>query len=95
MLHCHSFGDSEPLALRGLSPRRQASLWDRLSEIECPILVLTGALDDKYTTITKETAARIEGARRVVIPEAGHNAHAERPAAFLDALRRFLADTAE
>lgn len=81
-------------ALRGMSPGRQASFWDRLDEIDGPTLVLAGALDDKYTAITEEAAARIEAARRVVIPEAGHNVHAERPAAFLNALERFLSDTA-
>lgn len=97
MVRTRSENDPSELAraLRGLSPGRQASFWERLTEIECPTLVLTGALDEKYTTITQETAARIDPARRVVIPKAGHNVHAERPAAFLNALRRFLADTAQ
>ena len=59
------------------------------------VLVLAGALDDKYTAITKEVAARIETVRRVVIPQAGHNIHAERPAAFRDVLRPFLPETEE
>lgn len=80
-------------ALRGMSPGRQTSFWDRLDGIECPTLVLTGALDDKYTTITETTAARIDPARHVVIPDAGHNVHAEWPSAFLNALRRFLSGT--
>lgn len=82
-------------ALRGMSPGRQVSFWDRLDEIDDPTLVLTGMLDEKYETITKKTAARISPAWHVVLPDAGHNVHAERPAAFLDALRTFLADTAK
>ncbi len=81
-------------ALRGMSPGRQTSFWERLDEIACPTLVLTGALDDKYAAITEETTARIEAARRVVIPGGGHNVHAERPTAFTEALTQFLAATA-
>jgi 2-succinyl-6-hydroxy-2,4-cyclohexadiene-1-carboxylate synthase len=77
-------------ALRGLSPGAQPSLWGRLPDLDVPTLVLTGALDDKYTTITERTAQQIERARRVVVPRAGHNVHAERPQAFLAHLGHFL-----
>ena len=97
MVQTRSTNDPQELAraLRGLSPGRQTPFWDRLDEIDCPTLVLAGALDDKYTAITEEVAARIETARRVVIPQAGHNVHAERPAAFRDVLRPFLPETEE
>jgi len=96
MVRTRSENDPQELAraLRGMSPGRQTSFWDQLDEIECPTLVLTGALDDKYMTITETTAARIDPARYVVIPDAGHNVHAERPSAFLNALRRYLSETA-
>jgi len=81
-------------ALRGMSPGQQTSFWSRLGEIDCPTLVLTGALDDKYAAITEETAARIDTAQRVVLPKAGHNVHAERPSSFLEVLHQFLTDTA-
>ena len=87
--------DSEELAraLRGLSPGRQPSLWPHLGDLSVPTLVLTGALDDKYADITAEAAARMPGARRVLVPEAGHNVHAERPQAFLSRLVHFLHTT--
>lgn len=80
-------------ALRGLSPGEQPSLWDRLSDLSVPALVLTGELDEKYRRITRETAHRINGARQVVVPDAGHNVHAERPQAFLAHLVQFLQST--
>ncbi|MFB6271368.1 MAG: 2-succinyl-6-hydroxy-2,4-cyclohexadiene-1-carboxylate synthase [Salinibacter sp.] len=97
MVRRRSENDPQELAraLRGLSPGRQASFWERLGELACPTFVLTGALDDKYAAITNETAARIDSARRAVVPETGHNVHAERPSAFLKTLRRFLADPPE
>jgi 2-succinyl-6-hydroxy-2,4-cyclohexadiene-1-carboxylate synthase len=80
-------------ALRGLSPGAQPSLWNRLPDLDVPTLVLTGALDDKYRAITEKTAQQIPEARRVVVPGAGHNVHAERPQAFLAHVGRFLDDT--
>ena len=96
MVRLRSKNDPEELArvLRGMSPGRQKSFWGRLNEIEVPTLLLTGTLDEKYMTITEEIAARIDGAQRVVLPEAGHNVHAERPVAFLNAVRDFLVDPA-
>lgn len=96
MVQTRSTNDPQELAraLRGMSPGRQGSFWDELDEFDGPTLILTGALDDKYVDITDEAAPRIDPVRRVVIPGAGHNVHAERPTAFLDVLEQFLTDTA-
>ncbi len=80
-------------ALRGLSPGRQESLWDRLTDLPMPTLLLAGVLDEKYDRITERVARQIEHAHRVLVPEAGHNVHAERPQAFLAHLVRFLNST--
>lgn len=80
-------------ALRGLSPGEQPSLWNRLPDLDVPTLVLTGALDDKYRVITEKTAQRVPNARRIVVPKAGHNVHAERSQAYLVQLGRFLDET--
>lgn len=80
-------------ALRGLGPGSQPSLWSELETVRDPALVMTGALDKKYEGITLETAQRLPDARRVLVPEAGHNVHAERPQAYVAELCRFLANT--
>lgn len=87
--------DSSELAraLRGLGPGHQPSLWGKLGELSMPTLVLTGTLDEKYQRVTEETVQRIPDARRVVVPRAGHNVHAERPQAFLSHLVQFLTNT--
>lgn len=81
-------------ALRGLSPGRQPPLWDRLQDLLPPTLVMTGTLDDKYTETTARAYTQIPNARRVLVPRAGHNVHAERPQAFLAHLVDFLRTTA-
>lgn len=80
-------------ALRGLGPGNQPSLWERLADLHMPTLVLTGALDKKYLRVTKETASRLRDSHRVVVPNAGHNVHAERPQAYLAHLVQFLETT--
>jgi 2-succinyl-6-hydroxy-2,4-cyclohexadiene-1-carboxylate synthase len=88
--------DPEELAraLRGLSPGRQPPLWGRLQDLAPPTLVLTGALDEKYAETTAQVYTQIPNGRRVLVPEAGHNVHAERPQAFLAHLDDFLRTTA-
>ena len=77
-------------ALRGLSPGRQPSLWKHLPDVPDPTLVITGAWDEKYTKITERAAAASPHIERQLVPDAGHNVHAERPEAFLDRLQAFL-----
>jgi 2-succinyl-6-hydroxy-2,4-cyclohexadiene-1-carboxylate synthase len=77
-------------AVEGFSPGRQASLWERLPDLQIPTLALTGALDPKYPDLIRrmgEQAPRVESA---LVEGAGHNVHAERPAAFQRRVRRFL-----
>lgn len=95
MVARRSTNDPDELAraLRGLSPGEQPSLWDRLSDLSVPTLVLTGELDEKYASITAQTAEQIDAARRIFVAEAGHNVHAERPQAFLAELVQFLSST--
>jgi 2-succinyl-6-hydroxy-2,4-cyclohexadiene-1-carboxylate synthase len=77
-------------ALQGFSPGRQSPLWNDLSDLAMPTLLLTGALDPKYPDVTARSAERIPDARRVLVPDAGHNVHAERPAAYRQAVKDFL-----
>ena len=67
------------------------SVADRLGEIRCPVLVLSG--DRDYTPVeAKERYVRlIPKARLEVIPDAGHAWTLERAELVNDALRRFLA----
>jgi 2-succinyl-6-hydroxy-2,4-cyclohexadiene-1-carboxylate synthase len=77
-------------ALRGFSPGRQSPLWNDLSDLAMPTLLLTGGLDPKYPDVTARAAERIPDARRILVPDAGHNVHAERPAAYRQAVKDFL-----
>lgn len=66
-------------SLRGMGQGAGESLWPRLAAIRAPALVVTGALDLRYTAIGARLAAAIPAARQVVIAGAGHAVHRERP----------------
>jgi len=69
----------------------QGTLAPRLGEIRCPTLVLVGAGDGSFLDAAAELAAGIPGARRVDVPDAGHQPQLENPAAWMAALRDHLA----
>lgn len=82
-------------AIRELSPGRQPPVWNRLSNLKMPVLLVAGSLDEKYVRLGQQMAARLPRARLEVVPAAGHAVHLEQPARFARLLREFLkeADT--
>lgn len=71
---------------------RPLGLAERLGELSLPVLVITG--DDDRIVPTEESirlGGDIPGASLVVIPNAGHLPHEEKPEAFMQAVRAFLA----
>ncbi len=66
-------------------------VWDRLAELELPVLLLAGALDEKYVAAGRRMAsAAAERRRSRTIPEAGHAPQLEGPDAVAAELRAFL-----
>jgi 3-oxoadipate enol-lactonase len=62
-----------------------------LAHIAVPTLVIAGENDTNAPApMMERMAARIPGARFVVVPDAGHLANLEQPSAFDAALRDFL-----
>jgi pimeloyl-ACP methyl ester carboxylesterase len=65
---------------------------DRLTEIQCPTLVVWGREDSILPVLDAEEFARlIPETRVVIIDHTGHAPMLERPAVFNDLLRRFIA----
>jgi 2-succinyl-6-hydroxy-2,4-cyclohexadiene-1-carboxylate synthase len=78
-------------SLRGMGQGAQPSYWDRLSEIDVPVLLMAGALDRKFVGIAGQMGIRIADATLSIVPEAGHVVHLERPDEFFSDVREFLA----
>lgn len=77
-------------ALRGLGTGALPGLWGRLDEVECPVLLLVGALDTKFVRIARDMAPDLRGARLEEVDGVGHTIHLEAPQAWLDRVGRFL-----
>lgn len=77
-------------SLRTAGTGAQESLWDRLAEIEVPVLVLAGALDDKFTSIGRAMAERLSDATFATVAGAGHAAHSEQPESVADTIATWL-----
>jgi len=54
-------------------------LWPRLKELRCPVDLVTGEHDEKFTRLAREMGAHLPKARHSVIEGAGHAVHLERP----------------
>jgi pimeloyl-ACP methyl ester carboxylesterase len=77
---------------RGMLTQHDARVISSLPEIKVPSLVLVGANDQPFLAASDYMAAKIPGAKKVVLPDAGHAANIDQPAAFNAAVLGFLAD---
>jgi 2-succinyl-6-hydroxy-2,4-cyclohexadiene-1-carboxylate synthase len=79
-------------SLRLAGTGTQHPLWDRLGELDLPVLIVTGGRDAKFTELGRRLGAALgPKARRVVIDDAGHAPHLQRPDTVAAAVRAFLA----
>jgi pimeloyl-ACP methyl ester carboxylesterase len=79
------------LAARGMLAQFDSRVIESLETIRVPTLVLVGERDEPFLGATDYMAAKIPGARKVVIPAAGHAANIDNPPAFNAAVADFLA----
>lgn len=71
----------------------QEPLWERLSDLTMPVLLVVGELDEKFTRIAHQMALRTgANATVAVIAHAGHAAHLEQPGAVVVSLRAWLTE---
>ena len=78
-------------AARGMLAQEGSALIDALPQIAAPTLVLVGSEDTHFLAAADYMTGKIPGARKVVIPGAGHAANLDQPAAFNAAVADFLA----
>jgi pimeloyl-ACP methyl ester carboxylesterase len=78
-------------AARGMLAQTDGRVIESLPSIGVPALVLVGARDEAFLAATDYMAARIPGAEKVVLADAGHASNIDQPAAFNAAVRSFLA----
>jgi pimeloyl-ACP methyl ester carboxylesterase len=77
-------------AARGMLTQRDARVIEVLPDIKVPSLIVVGADDAPFLAASDYMAAKIPGAKKVVIPAAGHAVNIDQPEAFIDAVLPFL-----
>jgi 2-succinyl-6-hydroxy-2,4-cyclohexadiene-1-carboxylate synthase len=77
-------------SLRGFGTGRMGFLGSKFAQISYPVLLITGELDTKFTTINQEMVERFRSANHRIIKNAGHNTHIEEPGRFVLITNDFL-----
>ena len=86
----HRSADGLIRAARGMLTQHSARVIESLPGIRVPALVAVGAEDEPFLNPTDYMAAKIPGAVKIVIPNAGHAANIDQPEAFNRAVAEFL-----
>ena len=75
--------------------RDPLELWERLTHITCPTLLVRGAESDVLSPeLAQRVVAALPDGRLVEVAAAGHTVPGDRPAEFVEVVRRFLASPA-
>ncbi|NWF88543.1 MAG: 2-succinyl-6-hydroxy-2,4-cyclohexadiene-1-carboxylate synthase [Ignavibacteriaceae bacterium] len=77
-------------SLKGFGTGVMPPLHDKLHLIDCKTLLITGELDKKFTQLNSELVNSFPSAKHVVVSNAGHNVHLEKPEEFVRAVNEFL-----
>lgn len=77
-------------SLKGFGTGVMPSQYDNLKYVLCPVLLITGKLDIKFSGINKNIAPLFPEATHIVIEGAGHNVHFEKPEEFTKPFIDFL-----
>ena len=77
-------------AARGMLVQHDSLLIDSLPGIAVPTLVVVGSEDKHFLGAADYMVGKVAGARKIVIPDAGHASNLDQPAAFNAALGEFL-----
>lgn len=77
-------------SLRSCGTGTQAPLWNRLTALTQPLLVVAGARDEKFLALARRMAVLAPQARLEIIADAGHSAHLEQPSALANVLAHWM-----
>jgi 2-succinyl-6-hydroxy-2,4-cyclohexadiene-1-carboxylate synthase len=78
-------------SLRAMGQGEQPPLFDDLPSLSMRVLIVVGAMDTAYCLLGREIARVTPHARLVIVPDAGHAVHLERPEEFRRTVLEFLA----
>ena len=77
-------------SLRGMGTGQQPSLWHDLDQLDIPILLLAGDLDQKFVTIGKQMLTTLPNATMKIVANTGHTIHFEKPNLYRQLITNWL-----
>ncbi|QOR65983.1 2-succinyl-6-hydroxy-2,4-cyclohexadiene-1-carboxylate synthase [Cytobacillus suaedae] len=77
-------------SLIGMGTGSQPSYWDRLNQLEIPVLLICGEIDQKFCEIAKQMSKKLPNAKVEKITGVGHAIHVEHPKFFGKIVSEFL-----
>jgi len=77
-------------SLRGFGTGRMDYHNRKYNQINCPVLLITGELDTKFTKINSMLKKKFKNVQHKKIKNAGHNTHLEEPKRFVETANKFL-----
>ena len=79
------------MSLRTMGTGTQEDLWEKLSQLPMPVLLVTGEEDYKFSQIAAEMKALIgTTAQHIQIPQCGHSVPFQKPAEFCSVVSQFI-----
>lgn len=92
--HGHHDPTGLALAARHILTQHGPEVIESLGSVAVPTLVLVGEMDKPFLKAAEYMASRIPGAKKVMLPGAGHAANIDQPEAFNQAVEDFLGNLA-
>jgi 2-succinyl-6-hydroxy-2,4-cyclohexadiene-1-carboxylate synthase len=77
-------------SLRGFGTGTMIIPPEKLKNINAKVLLITGELDVKFTSINSKLVKQFRSAHHKIIKSSGHNTHLEEPKAYLEVVNKFL-----
>ncbi|MEI5908769.1 2-succinyl-6-hydroxy-2,4-cyclohexadiene-1-carboxylate synthase [Bacillus spongiae] len=77
-------------SLLGMGTGQQPSYWEKLHEVQCGVLLLTGSLDEKFNCIALEMEKILPNVQYIQVENAGHAIHVEQSKKFGTIVKEFL-----
>ncbi|MBY0146485.1 2-succinyl-6-hydroxy-2,4-cyclohexadiene-1-carboxylate synthase [Neobacillus niacini] len=77
-------------SLLGMGTGSQPSWWEKLSLLNCEVLLVTGNKDEKFCKITEKMLKDLKNASSIIINDSGHAIHVEQKEKFGTIVSDFL-----
>ena len=77
-------------SLKGFSTGKMPPLFESLKNIKIKTLLISGELDEKFSTISLNMSKLLPFSQNVIIKGVGHNTHLEKPEEFVNTVNNFL-----